>query len=107
MHAFPVGAWIVDPQFMRITNGGLVHNGRGGISFKPFAGEVVALLGPKPFPAYKIVFGGSENVIESEGAQCRHCQALDDNSHVEGCPVAPEGIMRVTIHSPGFAPEII
>ena len=103
--AFGLGAWVRDPLHQRLTSGGIVSDGRGGVRFQPSAGEIVALLGPKPFPAYKIVFGDCENVIAADGANCRECGALSDDEHRDGCLVAPDGFLRRTSHKPGFAPS--
>ena len=102
-HRFPVGAWVTDPFHHRLTNGGLVSDMHGKVHFDPSSGEIVAAY-DKPWPAYKVVFGGSWNVIFAEGAVCYQCQAKADNQHHEYCPLTPDGSLRSTCHEPGYAP---
>ncbi len=104
-HTFPIGAWICDPLFARLSCGGLVDDGRGNMSFNPPAGEIIALLGPKPFPAYKIKYGGSENILLADGVECTQCGAKDDNTHQEYCVASLNGLLRAAKHEPGFGPE--
>jgi len=105
-HAFPIGAWVRDPTFHRITTGGLVNNGKGEVSFTPFRGEVIALLTSKRLLAYKIAFGDSENIILVYEVECDYCGARDDSTHQEWCIVKPGGMLRVVKHIPGYAPEL-
>ena len=104
-HRFPIGAWVRDPMHDRLTHGGLEQDSHGRYHFKPSSGEITMLLGPKPWPAYKIIFGGCENIIFADKAECRECSTLDDTSHEDGCMVAPGGYLRIAPHTPGFAPD--
>ena len=104
VHKFPVGAWVRDPIHHRLSSGGIIHDGHGGVRFEPSGGEVVMLLGPKPWPAYKITFGECSNVIFADEAECHFCKSHDDDSHVVDCLAGPEGYLRRYPHEPGYAP---